>query len=324
MNQKFGVTENLFPSLLKIVIAAAFIDTLFSSVFFLTNLPKGFNVFIGSVFVSMFIGSFLLYLLMWIPLALIIEKMIGNHFKAHYSIKSLFIYCLSGSITIVLINSLFYLKNSDFLSLLLDSFITGSLTAIVFYHTMVYFQLTYDKGAKGEFKKVGVSFLLFSLVALAVHTIYSEETDWELHVPTIEYVKSVEEAREMVSFSFKTPSYLPKSTVLKMVTVEEVGNAQTIIGMNYDNEILENEANALYIEVTNNEVIAKLQGDYESKEEISMNDTPAILGRNHVMTENGKLQTSLYLTWVDEGIGYYIYSNMLDEEELLHLAKSFK
>ncbi|WP_088103048.1 hypothetical protein [Halalkalibacter urbisdiaboli] len=153
------LSKDLFPRLFEISLIASVIHTLCFVISVFKDI-KDYENYIPYIFIDYLFGGFLLYFFMWIPLSLLIEKFTKNNYTSSFKLKMLLIYSIVGCIGLFIVE-LFLYEFSDFKNLLLDGIVFGTITAIIFYHTMIYFNMWYYKIPKTEIKKSWIFFSLF-------------------------------------------------------------------------------------------------------------------------------------------------------------------
>lgn len=309
-------------TLISIALISSFIYSIFGV--FLTQIINGVSVDIRytiQIFPHQF-ASIFPYFFGWVPLSLLIEKVIrinGYFFK-------LITYCFVGFISLFIYGVLLNLGNINFLSVLTYSLIFGIAIAFVFFNTMILYKAVFNKEWKLNTKMVITSFIFASAVialgALSLNVTntgdYSNERLEEYH--------SIEELQMHSPLSFKLPSYLPDGVYFTFAQLYQDPN-EISITISYSANEKEFDLNTLMITVADYNMKNELLERHDKLDEIFINWKKGFIGRTAIVGDFK--YTDVQLMWGEDEIYYSVSSDVhknsiLDEDELFKIAKSFK
>jgi hypothetical protein len=250
----------------------------------------------------------------WIPLSLLIEKVIRIN---RYFLK-LITYCFVGFISFFIYGVLLNIGNFNFHSVLTYSLIYGGATAFVFFNTMLLYKAVYNKELKSKTKRV-ITLFIFILAVLSINiTItgdYSSQRSEEYH--------SIEELQKNSPLSFKLPSYLPEGAYFNYAQLYQDRN-EVNITIVYSANDSESE---LVLWVTDKSTKKELTERHDNLDAISINENKGFIGRSVIVDDYEYKDVTLM--WGEDEIYYTLLSDVYEksifnEDELLKIAKSFK
>lgn len=230
-------------------------------------------------------------------------------------------YCLTGVFAYFLVYLVPYLLNNEFDLLLIDSILFGIISAIIFYHTKLYFNSTFNKKHKNELRKVRYSFLFFMVIITISSTIYNNNFEIIINEETEQEFKTVQELNEETEnieeivneapFNFKIPTYLPNGiTFGSGINLNNIEGAVVRISyININSDVLISFYASEY----------SLENDFDYQKTISINQNKGIIGY-----DTDKEERFVDIKWIEDGIYYTITSSVLSEEELIKMAESLK
>ncbi|WP_332697059.1 DUF4367 domain-containing protein [Halalkalibacter lacteus] len=273
------------------------------------------------IFPHLFAGTFPYFILAWVPLSLLIEKLI-QYYNIHGYLFKLIIYCFVGFISFFIYGIVLNLGNIFFLSILTFSLIFGITTAFVFYNTMILYKATLNKELKPNTKRLITLFVL----VLAVFSLNLTITgDYSNH--SFEEFYNIEEVLENSPLGLKLPSNLPDGVYFNNAQIYQDRN-EIIITISYSGNKKEFDWDTpLILTVTDKNMKKELLERHDKLKEISINDNKGYIGRSAIIGDYEYMDVTLM--WNENEIYYSLSTNVyensiLDEDDLLKIAKSFK
>lgn len=223
-------------------------------------------------------------------------------------------YCFTGIVALFLVYLVPYFLNNEIELLLKNNIFLGTTSAIIFYHTNLYFHST--ERNKKVFRKIDYSFLLFTVIIATALTVYNKNFEIAISSQLESEYKDLEEVIANTPFSFKIPSNLPNN--MKFESGRILNNSgKSIVEIAYGNNHSEVSmwfyASEYFIE---NEV------DYQN--EVSINQNDGTIGYIFYIDDNNKEIKVVHVDWKEDSIYYSITSSVLSEEELIKIAESLR
>lgn len=145
--------------------------------------------------------------------------------------------------------------------------------------------------------------------------------------PTLEEYHSIEELQKNSPLRFKLPSYVPDGVYFEYAQLYQDRNEISItISYSGANE-KEYDLNTLTIDVTDYNMKNEMSERHDVVDEIFINKNKGLVGRTAIVGDFRYMDISLM--WKEDEVYYSVSSDIhqnsiLDEDELLKIAKSFK
>jgi hypothetical protein len=309
-----NVIKKALP-LVSIALISSFIYSVFGTLY--TQIINGvffeFSWFL-ELFPRYFSSVLPYFLLGWVPLSVLIEKVsrINGYFV------KIIIYCSVGFISFFIFEALWNLGNINFFPLLTYSLTFGVTTAFVFYNSLLLYKAVYHRELKSN-KKRFITLFIFALAVLSINFIITGDHSNQ----RFEEYHSIEELQKNSPLSFKLPSYLPEGAYFNYAQLYQDRNEVTITIAYSAND----SESKLVLWVTDKSTKKELTERHDNLEAISINENKGFIGRS-VIVGNYEY-TDVTLMWGENEIYYTLLSDVhensiFNEDELLKVAKSFK